>query len=50
MYIQATCALGEILQLDELEDLCNEHFYLFFASLVMRFGTTNGLADNTAAE
>jgi hypothetical protein len=47
---QATCALGELMQLEEMEDIVSEHYHLFWASLMMRFGTSNGMSDNIAAE
>jgi len=48
--MSATCSLGEILMLEELEDLVNENFHIFFASLVMRFGTANGMSTTQPAE
>ena len=47
--MSATCALGELLQLEELEDLVNEHYHLFLSTLLLRVGTSNGMNDNTAS-
>lgn len=40
--MQATAALGEILQTEELEAIVKEHYYLFASTLLLRFGTANG--------
>lgn len=48
--IKATCALGELLQLEELEDVVTENYPLFFGSLVLRIGTAYGMQDKAASE
>eukprot|EP01117_Protostelium_nocturnum_P011732 TRINITY_DN4276_c0_g1_i1.p1 TRINITY_DN4276_c0_g1~~TRINITY_DN4276_c0_g1_i1.p1 ORF type:complete len:1650 (+),score=410.28 TRINITY_DN4276_c0_g1_i1:183-5132(+) len=39
--MSATCAISELLQLDELEDFANENYPKFFAYLTLRVGTSN---------
>jgi hypothetical protein len=41
-FFQATCALGEVMELEELEDLVQQHYPMFFGSLILRIGTSNG--------
>ena len=48
--MSATCALTELLQLEELEELIDEHYHIFVSTLLLRIGTTNGMVDNTASE
>jgi len=47
--MSATCALGEIMQVDELEDIAKENFALFLPSLLLRVGTANGMSDSNMA-
>eukprot|EP00026_Physarum_polycephalum_P000352 Phypoly_transcript_00352.p1 GENE.Phypoly_transcript_00352~~Phypoly_transcript_00352.p1 ORF type:complete len:1660 (+),score=332.46 Phypoly_transcript_00352:97-5076(+) len=37
----ATCALGEIMQTEELEEVITAHYPQFLGSLLLRFGTAN---------
>jgi len=48
--MSATCALGEILQLDELEELVQENYPMVLSSLLLRVGTANGMSTPQAAE
>eukprot|EP01116_Phalansterium_solitarium_P016259 TRINITY_DN3745_c0_g1_i3.p1 TRINITY_DN3745_c0_g1~~TRINITY_DN3745_c0_g1_i3.p1 ORF type:complete len:1692 (-),score=828.04 TRINITY_DN3745_c0_g1_i3:272-5347(-) len=46
----ATCALGEMLETDELEDIVAEHYPMLLSSLLLRVGTANGTADDIASK
>jgi hypothetical protein len=48
--MSATAALGELMQLEELEDIVAERFPVFLSSLLLRIGTSSGMADNAASE
>ncbi|KAF2070139.1 hypothetical protein CYY_008538 [Polysphondylium violaceum] len=39
--LAATCSLGEILQLAEVEDIAKQFYFQLFATMILRAGTTN---------
>lgn len=48
--MSATCALGELMQLEELEEIVTDNYPLFLSSLLLRIGTANGMSTNEASE
>jgi len=48
--MSATTALGEIFDLEEMEDVVKENFSQIFCSLMLRFGTTRYGKTTTAAD
>mmetsp|Transcript_7944 Transcript_7944/g.33416 ORF Transcript_7944/g.33416 Transcript_7944/m.33416 type:complete len:974 (+) Transcript_7944:72-2993(+) len=49
--LSATAALGEIFELDEMEEVVNENFSQIFCSLLLRFGTTRyGKTDEASKQ
>lgn len=38
------------MQLEELEEIVTDNYSLFLSSLLLRFGTANGMTTNDAAE
>jgi len=43
--MSATCAIGEILETKELQKIVQERYAVFAATVLLRFGTTNGMAE-----
>lgn len=48
--MSATCAIGELLQLEELEDVLSENYPLFLGSLLLRIGTAYGMTEKTPSD